>query len=141
MAVALAEARATSRTAYGVSSNVPVRASRTRARYSGVIEPWIVSGAHTIGVMSNEITVRAIGFIRCGYTETSQIPKGRRAIHTAEGTIEIASELEEGLTDIDGFSHLFVIWAFDRAAEGYDLLTTPPGESRARGLFATRSPR
>jgi len=91
--------------------------------------------------MSNEITVRAIGFIRCGYTETSQIPKGRRAIHTAEGTIEIASELEEGLTDIDGFSHLFVIWAFDRAAEGYDLLTTPPGESRARGLFATRSPR
>lgn len=91
--------------------------------------------------MKNEITMRPIGVIRCGYTSTSQIPKGRGASHTEEGSIEILPELEEGLTDIDGFSHLFVIWMFDRAAEGYDLLTTPPGETRAHGLFATRSPR
>jgi tRNA (adenine37-N6)-methyltransferase len=44
------------------------------------------------------------------------------------------------LTDIEGFSHLFVLWIFDRIA-GYDLLVTPPTASRPHGVFATRAPR
>src|SRR5262249_38256099 len=44
------------------------------------------------------------------------------------------------LTDIEGFSHLFVVWVFDRA-EGYELMGTPPSDNRAHGVFATRSPR
>lgn len=84
--------------------------------------------------------MRPIGVIRSGYTDTSQVPKGPGAEHTAEGTIEIAPELEQGLTDIEGFSHLFVIWVFDRA-EGFDLMSTPPTDTVAHGVFATRSPR
>jgi tRNA-Thr(GGU) m(6)t(6)A37 methyltransferase TsaA len=49
-------------------------------------------------------------------------------------------EFELGLTDIEGFSHLFVIWMFDRS-EGYELLGTPPIDDRPHGVFATRSPR
>jgi tRNA-Thr(GGU) m(6)t(6)A37 methyltransferase TsaA len=49
-------------------------------------------------------------------------------------------EFEAGLTDIEGFSHLFVLWVFDRV-EGFDLIGTPPGDDRPHGVFATRSPR
>jgi tRNA-Thr(GGU) m(6)t(6)A37 methyltransferase TsaA len=80
-----------------------------------------------------------IGFVRSAYTETSQIPKGPGASHTAEGILEIAPEFEQGLTDIEGFSHLFVLWVFDRS-NGFALMGTPPSDDRAHGVFATRSP-
>jgi len=81
-----------------------------------------------------------VGFIRSPYTDTAQIPKGCGAQHVAEGVIEIAPAYEVGLTDIDGFSHLYVIWVFHRA-KGFDLLGTPPIDTRPHGVFATRSPR
>ena len=84
--------------------------------------------------------MRPIGVIRSGYTSKSEIPKGPRAEHTAEGTIEIDPALEQGLTDIEGFSHLFVIWVFDRS-DGYDLMATPPTDTKPHGVFATRAPR
>jgi tRNA-Thr(GGU) m(6)t(6)A37 methyltransferase TsaA len=68
------------------------------------------------------------------------VPKGLGAQHPAEGFLEIRSELEAGLTDIEGFSHLMVIWAFDRA-EGFALVGRPPSDNRPHGVFATRSPR
>lgn len=85
-------------------------------------------------------TPRPIGFVRSPYTDTKSIPKGLGARHDAEGTLEILSEFEPGLTDIEGFSHLFVIWAFDRS-EGYELVGSPPFDERPHGVFATRSPR
>jgi tRNA-Thr(GGU) m(6)t(6)A37 methyltransferase TsaA len=83
--------------------------------------------------------MQPIGFVRSPYSETSQIPKGWGAKHDAEGVLEILAELEQGLTDIEGFSHLFVIWMFHKA-EGYSLLGTPPTDDRPHGVFATRSP-
>jgi len=62
------------------------------------------------------------------------------AKHDAEGVLEILEEFEIGLTDIEGFSHLIVVWAFDRS-EGFELLGTPPSDNRPHGVFATRSPR
>ena len=85
-------------------------------------------------------TPRPIGFVRSPYVDTKQIPKGLGTKHVAEGTLELLPEFETGLTDIEGFSHLFVLWVFHRS-DGYELLATPPGEGRAHGLFATRSPR
>lgn len=81
-----------------------------------------------------------IGTVRSPYTETAQIPKGPGAEHHAEGVLELLPRFEAGLTDIEGFSHLYVVWVFDRAA-GYDLLATPPTDTRPHGVFATRSPR
>jgi len=80
-----------------------------------------------------------IGFVRTAYTETSQIPKGLGATHTAEGVLEIAPQFEQGLTDIEGFSHLFVLWVFDRS-NGFELMGMPPCDDRAHGVFSTRSP-
>lgn len=85
-------------------------------------------------------TPRPIGFVRSAYTATAEIPKGLGAKHEAEGMLEILPEFEVGLTDIEGFSHLIVIWVFDRS-QGFELLGTPPSDSRPHGVFATRSPR
>jgi tRNA-Thr(GGU) m(6)t(6)A37 methyltransferase TsaA len=83
---------------------------------------------------------QAIGYATTPYTSTKQIPKGPGAKHDAEGVLEILPEFELGLTDIEGFSHLFVVWVFDRSA-GFELLGTPPIDDRPHGVFATRSPR
>jgi tRNA-Thr(GGU) m(6)t(6)A37 methyltransferase TsaA len=86
------------------------------------------------------ITLEPIGVVRSPFTATSQIPKGPGAKHDAEGVLEMRPELEIGLTDVEGFSHLFVIWIFDRA-NGSSLLASPPSDNRTHGVFATRSPR
>jgi tRNA-Thr(GGU) m(6)t(6)A37 methyltransferase TsaA len=84
--------------------------------------------------------MRAIGVVRSPFSETAQIPKGLGAEHGAEGTLEIDSDLERGLTDVEGFSHLFVLWLFHRARD-FDLVGVPPTDDRPHGVFATRSPR
>ena len=89
--------------------------------------------------MTDGIVMRPIGFVRSPYAETAQVPKGFGTKHEAEGTIEILPDYELGLTDIEGFSHLFVIWVFDRS-DGYELLGTPPTDTTPHGVFATRSP-
>jgi len=81
-----------------------------------------------------------IGYVKSPYTDTQKIPKGLGAKHEAEGILEILLQYEIGLTDIDGFSHLIVLWVFDRA-EGYELMGKPPSDSHPHGVFATRSPR
>lgn len=85
-------------------------------------------------------TSQPIGFVSSPYKETGEVPKGLGAKHDAEGVLKILPEFEPGLTDIEGFSHLFVIWEFDRS-DGFQLLGTPPSDNRPHGVFATRSPR
>lgn len=84
-------------------------------------------------------TSRPIGFISSPYTQRGQVPKGPGAKHDVEGTLNILPEFAPGLTDIEGFSHLFVLWEFDRS-EGFDLVAHPPSDNRPHGVFATRSP-
>lgn len=90
--------------------------------------------------MPDTFTMKPIGYVRSSYRSTAEVPKGLGAKHEAEGVLEVLPELEAGLTDIEGFSHLIVVWVFDRA-EGFELVGTPPCDSRPHGVFATRSPR
>ena len=83
---------------------------------------------------------RSIGYVHSPYSETSKVPKGLGAKHEAEGELEILPEFEAGLADIEGFSHLYVIWAFDRS-EGFELYGKTPADEKPHGVFATRSPR
>ena len=82
---------------------------------------------------------RPIGFVSSPYKDVSQVPKGLGAKHEAEGVLKILPEFEVGLTDIEGFSHLVVLWEFDRS-QGFELLGAPPSDNRQHGVFATRSP-
>lgn len=88
----------------------------------------------------SEFAMRSIGVVRSAFSETKEIPKGLGAQHTAEGILEIDADLEEGLKDIDGFSHLFVLWVFHRSGT-FELVGVPPSDDRPHGVFATRSPR
>jgi tRNA (adenine37-N6)-methyltransferase len=84
--------------------------------------------------------MQPIGYVRSPFQDTKAIPKGLGAKHEEEGVLELRPKFEEGLRDIEGFSHLFVIWEFDRSAD-FDLTVTPPSDNRPHGVFATRSPR
>ncbi len=85
-------------------------------------------------------TLKPIGFVESPYSDSKEVPRGLGAKHDAEGILRILPEFEAGLADIEGFSHLYVIWVFDRIA-GFELTACPPSDNRAHGVFATRSPR
>jgi tRNA-Thr(GGU) m(6)t(6)A37 methyltransferase TsaA len=84
-----------------------------------------------------------IGHVHSPYRDAPQVPKGLGAKHEAEGVLEILPQYELGLTDIEGFSHLIVLWVFDRltSQDRLELIGTPPSDNRPHGVFATRSPR
>ena len=85
-------------------------------------------------------TFEPIGRVRSPFTDPSQVPKGLGAEHVAEGVLEIEPRFEAGLVDIDGFSHLYALWVFDRV-DRVELTAWPPADDRPHGVFATRSPR
>ena len=85
-------------------------------------------------------SMQPIGYVKSPYRDAQEVPRGLGTQHSAEGVLEIKPEFELGLTDIEGFSHLFVIWAFDRS-EGFELVGMPPSDNRPHGVFATRSPK
>ena len=87
-----------------------------------------------------DVAMTAIGTARTPFGTTSEIPKGPDAKHDADGIIEIAPAFAAGLQDIEGFSHLYVLWHFHRV-DAYDLIAHPPNDDRPHGVFATRSPR
>lgn len=84
-----------------------------------------------------EFTYQAIGTIHSSYTEQGSTPI-QGVFSDAKGTVEIFPEYSEGLKDIEGFSHLFLIYHFDRALE--HCLSQKPflDGSREHGIFATR---
>ncbi len=82
-----------------------------------------------------------IGVARTPYADAAEIPKGPGAEHHALGTLELRPDLAAGLQDVEGFSHLYVLWVFHRSS-GHELLTRVPlDEQGLHGVFATRSPR
>jgi len=85
------------------------------------------------------LTMQPIGYVRSPFQGTGEVPKGHGAKHEAEGILDILPEFAPGLLDIEGFSHVYVIWAFDRS-DGSRLTVTPPTDDRPHGVFATRAP-
>jgi len=86
------------------------------------------------------LTMEPIGYVRSPFAQAGEVPKGLGAKHDEEGVLEIREDLAAGLKDIEGFSHLYVIWTFHRS-DGYTLVSAPPTDDREHGVFATRSPR
>jgi tRNA-Thr(GGU) m(6)t(6)A37 methyltransferase TsaA len=87
-----------------------------------------------------EFIFRPIGYVGSPFLTTDAVPKGLGAEHPEEGELRILPEFADGLADIEGFSHLYVLWVFDRV-QGFTLVSHPPTDDRPHGVFATRSPR
>jgi tRNA-Thr(GGU) m(6)t(6)A37 methyltransferase TsaA len=57
-----------------------------------------------------------------------------------KGTVEVFDEYKAGLKDLEGFSHIILVYCFHRSA-GFELEVVPFLDQEPRGLFATRAPR
>ncbi len=84
-------------------------------------------------------TLRSIGVIHSPHTDPQRTPIQPVYAEGIKGQVEVYAEYEEGLRDLEGFSHIYLIYAFDRA--GPPRLTVKPFlEDREHGVFATRAP-
>ncbi|HEY8846852.1 MAG TPA: tRNA (N6-threonylcarbamoyladenosine(37)-N6)-methyltransferase TrmO [Candidatus Limnocylindrales bacterium] len=89
--------------------------------------------------MTEPITFRPIGVIRTPYNETEGMPIQATAAIGVPGRIELDPDLVEGLADLEGFSHLTLLYHLHRI-ESPKLTVTPFLDDRAHGIFATRAP-
>jgi tRNA-Thr(GGU) m(6)t(6)A37 methyltransferase TsaA len=86
-----------------------------------------------------KIDYRPIGVIHSPHTETRSTPIQPSRAKGIRGTVEIFAEYVEGLSDLDGFSHIILLYHFHESS-GYHLRVTPFLDKQARGLFSTRAP-
>ncbi len=87
-----------------------------------------------------EIVYTPIGRIHSPFTSLQGMPIQPRGAADVEGRIEIYPQFRQGLRDLDGFSHIYVL-SHLHGHSGYKLLVTPFLDTRQRGLFATRAPK
>jgi len=86
----------------------------------------------------HSLELKSIGIIHSPYHDRAEAPcqgYGREEICQ----VEVFKEFEEGLKDIEGFSHIILIYWFHKS-RGYSLRITTPWDTRLHGLFTTRSP-
>lgn len=84
-------------------------------------------------------TFKPIGMIHSPFTEVKGMPIQPVAAEGVTGRVEVYPEFAPGLADLDGFSHLILIYAFHRVEQSR-LQATPFLDSQPRGIFATRAP-
>ena len=86
-----------------------------------------------------QISFRPIGVIHSPFQDLSGMPIQPTGEASAPGTVEIFPEFEDGLKDLDGFSHVILIYYLHKVS-GAKLTVTPFLDSEPRGIFATRAP-
>ncbi len=86
------------------------------------------------------ITFDPIGVVRSPFSDKKDAPR-QSAASTAKGTIELfeGRDFRDALSDLEGWSHIWVLYVFDRA-NGYRPKIQPPRAQTKKGVFATRSP-
>jgi len=87
----------------------------------------------------DEIRFTAIGIVRSPFKEAAGTPIQPRAARGVEGSVDVSPEYAEGLSDLDGFSHIILLCHM-HLARPFSLRVKPYLETTTRGLFATRSP-
>ncbi|MBE0585633.1 MAG: tRNA (N6-threonylcarbamoyladenosine(37)-N6)-methyltransferase TrmO [Desulfofustis sp.] len=84
--------------------------------------------------------MKPIGIIRTPYAEPEGMPIQPSGAAGVVGTIEVFAQFQAGLKDLDGFSHLILLYLFHRS-EGFKLHVVPFLDTNPRGVFATRAPK
>jgi tRNA-Thr(GGU) m(6)t(6)A37 methyltransferase TsaA len=87
-----------------------------------------------------KIEYHSIGIIRSPFKQIEGMPIQPAGASSAQGRVDVFPEYAEGLRDLDGFSHVILLYHFHRVKE-YDLIVTPFMDSHPRGLFSTRAPK
>jgi tRNA-Thr(GGU) m(6)t(6)A37 methyltransferase TsaA len=85
------------------------------------------------------ISYKPIGIIHSPFIEPEGMPIQSAGAADSQGKVEVFPEFSEGLKDLDGFSHIILLYHFHRSTAAC-LTVTPFLDKRPRGLFATRAP-
>ena len=87
-----------------------------------------------------KIVYEPIGIIHSPFKDIKGMPIQPTGAKGIAGTIEIHPEFAEGLKDLEGFSHIILIYHF-HLSKGYSLKVKPFMDENLRGVFATRAPK
>ena len=87
-----------------------------------------------------DINITPIGIIETPFDDLKGMPIQPSGADKIQGTIIIDKEYEEGLSDLEGFSHIILLYHFHKS-KGYNLMLKPFMDDQQRGLFSTRAPR
>ncbi len=87
-----------------------------------------------------QIIIKPIGVIHTPFSQPKGTPIQPSGSSHAKGWIELFPEFIPGLRDLDGFSHITLIYYF-HLSKGFDLNVKPFLDTKQRGLFSTRAPR
>ncbi len=87
-----------------------------------------------------EIKFSPIGTIYGPFKNLENMPIQPSGAIGVKGTIEIKLEFIEGLNDLDGFSHIILLYHFHQV-KNHELIVAPFLDSRKRGIFSTRAPK
>ena len=83
---------------------------------------------------------KPIGIIHTPFTDPAGMPIQPAGAAGVKGSVHVSDAYQSGLKDLDGFSHVILLYVFHRS-EGYTLQVVPFMDTKLRGLFATRAPR
>jgi len=86
-----------------------------------------------------EIRYKPIGFVNSPFQEIVEMPIQASRASEIRGTIEILPDFEKGLKDLEGFSHVILLYHFHQVKSAR-LVVTPFLDSERHGIFATRAP-
>ncbi len=86
-----------------------------------------------------DIHYNSIGVIHSPFQDILGMPIQPSGATGIQGSIEIFPEFQEGLKDLDGFSHIILLYHFHQCSKN-NLIVTPFLDSQPHGIFATRSP-
>jgi tRNA-Thr(GGU) m(6)t(6)A37 methyltransferase TsaA len=89
-------------------------------------------------LMVKNVSITPIGVIHTPFTTMDKVPI-QPCYSNQIGEVELLKEYEEGLKDLEGFSHIVILYLFHKS-EGYSLTVKPFLDSDEHGLFATRRP-
>lgn len=87
------------------------------------------------------ICYEPIGVIRTDFISIESLPKQAAFADDATGRVELLDEYADGLTDLDGYSHVILLYHLNQVDGTIQLLTEPFPDDVEHGLFATRTPR
>jgi len=87
-----------------------------------------------------KIELTPIGIIHSPFRNPAGSPIQPSGAKGVKGSIEIFEEYRAGLRDLEGFSHIYLLYHF-HPSTGYNLSVVPFMDTRPRGLFATRAPK
>ncbi|MFH2065564.1 MAG: tRNA (N6-threonylcarbamoyladenosine(37)-N6)-methyltransferase TrmO [Pseudomonadota bacterium] len=87
-----------------------------------------------------KIEYTPIGIIHSPHAELEGMPIQPTGAAGISGTVEVFEDFSAGLKDLDGFSHIILIYSFHRS-DGFQLEVIPFLDTRPRGVFATRAPK